>query len=276
MTYKVAGIKKAYMRYNDPADATAKLSVKIPYANGFSMNTNVNNITFEGDNDADTIFSNAELSGTFNFDKFDPALLTAAFGVVALSGTGTVGSVASVTIGGSGGTGYAVGEEITGTGGGGANFLARVKTIDGDGTVLTTEIIDPGQSYETAPTLAIDTAGGTGATFTAVLAALPNGEDLRIYGGSNAEFNPAPVELVFYAAALDESVVPQKAIDVIIVVPKATISPFKPGDLANRQKQTNQFAWTAKKTTTEITGAPLPGVPAGGATYYTAFLDSSS
>jgi uncharacterized protein len=86
----------------------------------------------------------------------------------------------TVTVG-SGGTGYEVGDAVTATGGGGSGFAAAVSSVDGDGTITGIAISNGGKDYATAPTLAVTTDDGTGATLTgsvhklanAVVAALP-------------------------------------------------------------------------------------------------------
>lgn len=80
--------------------------------------------------------------------------------------------VVSVAIGGAGGTGYTVNQAITASGGTGTGFAGRVASVDGDGSILTVEITNPG-TYTVAPTLAV--TGGTGATLTAAIDDLANG-----------------------------------------------------------------------------------------------------
>lgn len=81
--------------------------------------------------------------------------------------------VASVTIGAAG-TGYEVGDTITATGGGGSGFAATVTTVGGSGEITAVTISNGGGGYATAPTLAITSDAGTGATLTAVLDDLAN------------------------------------------------------------------------------------------------------
>jgi len=82
--------------------------------------------------------------------------------------------VSAIAIGGGGGTGYEVGDTIAGSGGAGTGFAGQVATVDGDGTILTVTITTAGSGYTSAPTLAITTDAGTGATLTATIDDLAN------------------------------------------------------------------------------------------------------
>lgn len=76
--------------------------------------------------------------------------------------------VTSVTID-VGGADYQVGDAIVATGGDGADFDAEVATVDGGGAITDITINDNGSGYFSLPALTITTAGGAGATLTAVL-----------------------------------------------------------------------------------------------------------
>jgi hypothetical protein len=80
--------------------------------------------------------------------------------------------VGSITIG-DGGADYVVGDAIAGTGGDGSGFSATVATVDGSGAILTVDIT-PGTGYTSAPTLAVTSDAGSGASLTAVLEQLAN------------------------------------------------------------------------------------------------------
>lgn len=274
MAYKIAGIKDLKLRYVTVADPTTKIEVDVPFSNGFTISPNVNNITFEGDNDSDTIFSNADITGTLSADKFSPEVLQGAFGLTVLDGTNGAG-VDHVTVGGSGASYTTSSHPVFSAAPDGGHTATGHYTAIVSGAPTGVTIDDPGSGYTVAPTVT-NSGPGTGATFTAVLQAFEAGVDYIFYGGSNQEFNPSSVELVATAAAVDESTTPESAVDVQLVLMKAVIGPFKPGDLANRQKQTFQLSWSGKKTTKDITGAALYGVPSGGAVYALKVLDHSS
>jgi hypothetical protein len=110
-------------------------------------------------------------------------------------------------------------------------------------------------------------AFGKTALTSATHSALSSLINERMYFGENAEFVASPVELVATAAAVRDDVDPEEAHEVVVTVFKAIIKPFKPGDLANRAKVPFELEWTAKKTTTDIAGDALIGVPADGVTY---------
>ncbi len=81
--------------------------------------------------------------------------------------------VASVIIG-NGGADYAIGDAITGTGGGGTGFAATVTAVDESGAITQITISNGGAAYTSAPTLAVASDEGDGATLTAVVDKLAN------------------------------------------------------------------------------------------------------
>ncbi len=184
MKFRIMGIKDLKIGYVATGDI---VWLDTPYANRFNMTTNVTNITFEGDNETQEVFSAADLSGTLGADKLSDDVILKAFDKTA-------------------------------------------------------------------------TTSATASTLSSLV-------NKRIYFGDNAEFVAPPVALLVTAAAVREDVDPEEATDIQIYIFKAAIRPFKPGDLANRAKVPFELEWAARKTTTDIAGDPLPGVPADGATY---------
>lgn len=262
--YKNVGIKDGKVGYLVSGSITY---VDIPYTNGFTMSSSTTEITFEGDNTSEKVFSDSELSGTVRFDKMSIDLLQDIYsGKVQLTAAGSDQTVASVT-GLVGGSGYTVAPTVTFTGGGGTGATAHATVASG---VVTAVVIDtPGHNYTSVPTV-VFTGVGTGASATAVLGTFsaPSGVATRLYMGDNTEFAQVPVELVMTIASIEENAGVSSAKDMVITVPKANLSPFKPGDLGNRAKESFEIQWTAVKTTKDIAGNALPSVPADGCTWY--------
>jgi hypothetical protein len=262
--FKVVGIKDGKAGYDV---AGVKTYVDIPFTNRFTMASNTTEITFEGDNTSEKVFSDSELSGTIGFDKLSIDLLSAIYsGKTQLTdgdNDGSVASVGSIT----GGTGYTTAPTVTLTGGGGTGATAHATVSSGAVTAVTMD--NHGTGYTTAPTVAFG-GPGTGASATAVLGTFtaPSGVATRLYMGDNTEFAQVPVELVITAGAIKETDGVSSAVDIVITVPKANLSPFKPGDLGNRAKESFEIQWTAVKTTLDIEGDDLPSVPADGTTWF--------
>jgi hypothetical protein len=252
---KVMGIKDAKVSYKS---GSVKVSVDIPFANRLTQNQNPTEITFEGDNASEKQFASSELGGTVGFDKFSQDALAAVYGKKLYTGDGV--SQVNVT---AGGTGYTTAPTVTFTGGGGTGAAATA-TISG-GAVTAITMTAYGTGYTSAPTVGFTGGGGSGAAATAIRGALNSGEAKRLYMGEDAEFNPTDVELAILYFGVDET---GASVDVTQVVPRVTIAPYKPGDLGSKSKQTQEFTWSAKKTTVDVLGATLPGVPMDGATYY--------
>jgi hypothetical protein len=264
--YKIVGIKDAKIGYLDASDEIAYEDV--PFANRATMASNTTEITFEGDNTSEKVFSDNELSGTLGHDKMSIDLLAAIYpGKVQLTDGESDTTVASVTVD-TPGSSYETAPDISFTGGGGSGATAHA-TLTAD-AIATIVIDNPGTGYTSVPTVNISGGGGSGGAGTAVLgvAALPSGVATRLYMGDNTEFAQSPVELVITAAAIEEDDGVSSAKDVVITVPKVNLSPYKQGDLGNRAKETFEFSWTAVKTTTDIAGDDLPSVPADGTTWY--------
>jgi hypothetical protein len=254
--YRVAGIKDGKIGYVNTGVITY---VDIPFINRFTMNTAVENIVFEGDNTTLTTFSSADLSGALGADKFSDEVLQRVYNKTLLLTGGVSG--ATVT---TGGTGFVSAPTVGFTGGGGTGAAATA-TISG-GAVTAITITAQGTGYTSAPTVTFTGGAGSGAGATANL--LPAAVAKRIYGGENAEFEPSPVEIVVTMAGVNESTVPATAADIRITIPRAKVSPFKPGDLGNRTKQGFELEYTSEKTSVDLLGATLPGVPSGGVTYF--------
>lgn len=263
----VLGATVGYVDNTNPAVPVIAYE-KVPFINAFDNSTNITNITFEGDNTTETLFSEAELTGTLGFDKFSDTLLTKIYGkpLLATSGGTAVGSVGGVTVT-AGGTGYTTAPTITFTAAPAGGRTATATSTVAAGVVTAINMTDPGEGYTVAPTVTIG-GPGTGATATAALAALPAGIAKRVYMGDNSEFATRYVELNVRVKALEEAASGSVTRELILTVPKATLSPFQPGNIANKAKQSHQFQWSANKTRTDIVGKFLPSVPLDGCTYF--------
>lgn len=100
-------------------------------------------------------------------------------------------ALGNVTIG-AGGTGYANGEYLTFTGGAGAGANISVVT-DGSGVITGFTYNSRGNNYTSAPTLGVNTAGGSGATLTGALPGT-NGSLTVLLAGSGANVVPSLTE----------------------------------------------------------------------------------
>lgn len=267
--YKHVSILNAYIGYVDntnPAVPVIALE-KIPFINGFDNSTDVSNIDFEGDNTTERLFSEATLSGTLSSDKFSDLLLAKIYGKPLLGTGGTaVGSLGGISVG-AGGSGYTTAPLITVAAAPAGGRTATAVATVAAGAVTAITMTDPGEGYLTAPGITIG-GPGTGASATSSLAALPVGIHRRIYMGDNSEFATRYVQITVRAKALEEAAAGSISREMIITVPKATLSPFQPGNLANKAKQTHQFQWSANKTRQDIVGGFLPSVPLDGTTYF--------
>jgi hypothetical protein len=266
--YRIASIKDTKVGYNVAGEITY---VDVPFGNSFTMSTNVQNITYEGDNETEEIFMSADLSGRFTADKWSDDVIEAIFGKTGVEYA--VDEVAAVTVT-NGGTGYTSAPAIGTSGGGGSG--ATFSSVRSGGVITAINVVTPGSGFMSAPSITISGGAGSGAAATSSLGTLPDGTAKRIYFGDNAEFTPAYVEIVVTAAAIQEDVTPEVGRDIRITIFKARAQPFKAGDLGNRTKQVFEIDWAAKKTETDIVGAALPGVPSGGATYAVDFMRTVS
>lgn len=253
--YKITSILDARVAYKS---GSAKVWTDVPFANAFTQTQNPTEITFEGDNTSEKLFATSELAGTLSFDKFSPDLIAAMYGKVPYTG----GQIPQVNIGAAG-SGYTTAPAVGFTGGGGTGAAATATITSGAVTAIT--MTNNGSGYTTAPTVALTGGGGTGATAVAILGTLPAGYASREYFGDNAEFAPIDVELEVTFAGVTESGASKS---IIQVIPRATMGPYKPGDLGNRAKSSQSVDWTAKKTTVDILGNTLAGVPLDGASWY--------
>lgn len=82
MKFRIAGITDLKMGY---LVAGALTWLDVPYGNKFTMATNVVNITYEGDNETQDVFSSADLSGTLGADKFSDDVLLKVFNKAAVT-----------------------------------------------------------------------------------------------------------------------------------------------------------------------------------------------
>jgi hypothetical protein len=99
-----------------------------------------------------------------------------------------------------------------------------------------------------------------------VTAGLPVGVTKRTYWGSNAD--AAGISCGVSATATVEDLATGANTQVRIVAPVGTLSPPNPPALANIAKSPMVAQFSAKKTTVDIAGDALPGVPADGCFWY--------
>jgi len=264
--YKVVGLEDAKVGY---VSAGVIVYEDIPFINAANNATAVTNLTFEGDATSEIVYVSAELTGTLGFDKLSTGLIEKVYAKQLL----VTGNVAKVTVT-TAGTGYTTSPTVVFTGGAGTG-AAGTATI-ASGGVTSVIITNHGTGYTSAPTMSFTGGGGTGAVANSTLVSLPAQVTGRLYMGNTQEFAPAPVELVVTAATVNESVTPNRAEKMRLVVPKATISPYKAGNLANRAKQTQEFEWSAIKTTVDINNIALSGVPSDGCNYYLEFINPAA
>lgn len=93
-----------------------------------------------------------------------------------------------------------------------------------------------------------------------------SGEAKSYYFGQDAELAPSQVGLQVDFEAIDDS--DESSHTLRLTVFKVKARPFKPPDGGNASKWAAiVFTWKAEKTTTDIAGAALVGVPADGAFY---------
>ena len=77
--YKVAGILDVKAGYKNAA-GNAIVYEDVPLANRFTQTQNPTDITFEGDNTSEKLFSSSQLDGTIGHDKLSDTLLEKIFG----------------------------------------------------------------------------------------------------------------------------------------------------------------------------------------------------
>jgi len=93
-----------------------------------------------------------------------------------------------------------------------------------------------------------------------------SGESKSYYMGEDAELTPAQVGLRVDLAAIDDAT--ELAATLRLTVFRAKARPFSPPDAGNSAKWAPiMFEWAAEKTSTDINGVALVGVPTGGAMY---------
>ena len=91
-------------------------------------------------------------------------------------------------------------------------------------------------------------------------------ESKSYYMGEDAELSPSQVGLRVDMAAIDDS--DESAVTLRITVFRAKVRPFSPPAAGNSAKWAPiMFEWAAEKTSTDINGVALPGVPTGGAMF---------
>lgn len=84
--------------------------------------------------------------------------------VKVISGSLTTSSISSLT----GGVSYSIGDYLTTTGGGGSDAIIKVLSVDGNGGILTWEIVNGGYGFISAPTGLVSLTGsGGGASLVA-------------------------------------------------------------------------------------------------------------
>lgn len=254
---KFAGLKDAKLAVNVSG---AKVFYDLPFVNSFDMSIDQTELTFEGDGEVETVFVDAELSGTITADKLSTDLLKAVYKKIGV----TAGAITAVTVN-AGGSAYSTPPTVTFTGGGGTGATATA-TISG-GVVTAVTVTYGGTGYTTVPTVGFTGGGGTGATATAVRTALATGVAEILDFGDNAEFAVNLVELIVTLDARIEEAGVETSADVQIYIAKARLSPYAPQGAGSRAKVQFQLQFEGQKTATDILGNMIPGVPAGGSRY---------
>ena len=106
-----------------------------------------------------------------------------------------------------------------------------------------------------------------------VTASLPSGVAARTYWGANADSAGMVCGIQVACTAEDLATGINKTLH--ITAPKGTLSSPEPPDVQNLKKAGMKLKFSAKKTTTDISGVALPGVPADGCFYWVEVLTAS-
>jgi hypothetical protein len=107
---------------------------------------------------------------------------------------------------------------------------------------------------------------------TKVLAPDPD-ETWGMWFGDDTEVAGVAAGLRFDVKAKDESVTPNVAFTERTTYPKGVLKLIRPTQAEWKAKRTFQLNFTAAKTTTDLLGVALSGVPSGGASYRLARVD---
>lgn len=106
---------------------------------------------------------------------------------------------------------------------------------------------------------------------TAVTSGLEADEAKRYYMGDDGELAPPNIGFKVTLAAVNDATEVAAELRLMVFIAKA--SPFKPPEAKNADKWAPvEVEWTAEKTSTDLAGAALPGVPTGGAMYSISIL----
>lgn len=153
----------------------------------------------------------------------------------------------------------------------GVAFKDKIKTItyEGDGQSLDKYVLE-GMTMESKAdefgVAAIKTIFGK----SEVTASLPADEAVRLYIGDDTDAQGVTVGMAAYCTA--EKVSTGANVKLKICCPRGILSSPEMPDLQNRNKSGMSFKFSAVRTTTDIAGAALPGVPTEGIYAYVAEL----
>lgn len=106
---------------------------------------------------------------------------------------------------------------------------------------------------------------------TVVTAGLPSGVSERDYFGANSDAGGiiCGIKVICQAQDLDSGA----NIQLAIVCPRGTLSTLTPPALENLSPPDTELQFSAEKTTVDIAGNALPGVPSDGAFWYVDCID---
>lgn len=137
-------------------------------------------------------------------------------------------------------------------------------TYEGDGTELTVfraTGFDVELEFDALPKGLL-----TAFNKTAVTTSLQVGETDRVYWMSDDDASGVVAGLEVLCSVIDDTANANKFLG--IVVPVGTLSTLTPPELASSDKATTTLQYSGKKTSVDIAGNNLPGVPTGGAFWY--------
>lgn len=100
---------------------------------------------------------------------------------------------------------------------------------------------------------------------TPVTVGLPSGVASRQYIGTEDELGTAYIEVGVTLDAIDDATGASAELRVTVFNAKA--GPYIQQNMGTRTKMNMQITWTGRRTSNDINGDPLPGVPTGGAVY---------
>jgi hypothetical protein len=109
---------------------------------------------------------------------------------------------------------------------------------------------------------------------TVVTAGLPTNETERVYWMSDDDATGVVAGLEVICSVIDDTANASKFL--AIVAPVGTLSTLTPPTVKTSDKSEMELKFGAKKTSVDIAGTALPGVPSGGAFWYYSVLSALS